>query len=187
MIKMIPLILLMFIFSGIQLALAEDTKPGRVEISFDFNRADRDYANNQFAVWIEDLEGNLVRTLFVTKFTATKGWKIRKETLPTWKKKANISYLKKDDIDTISGATPKAGRLIFTWEEKNGDSSFLPSGDFKYFVECNYYWEDTVLYSGKIRVGNNKDTSKAVARFSRESAKKYNLIENVTAEFIPLL
>ena len=165
--------------------LAEDIKTSRVEISFDYNRADRDYANNQFAVWIEDLDGNLVKTLFVTRFTATKCWKSRKETLPTWKEKANISTLKKDVFDTISGATPKAQQLVFTWKENSSDGSSIPSGEYRYFVECNYYWEDTVLYRGTIIVGNNTDTSKAVTHFSTENAKDYALIENVAAKFIP--
>lgn len=135
---------------------------------------------------IVHLNGSLVRTLFVTKFTATKGWEIRQETLPTWKKKANISVLKKEEVDGITGATPKAQRLIFIWEEKSGDNTFLPSGEYNYFVECNYFWEDTVLYAGRIRVGNKKDMSRAVARYSTESAKNYNIIENVAAKFIPL-
>ena len=124
--------------------------------------------------------------MFVTEFTATKGWESRQEALPTWKKKAKLSQLKKDEVDAISGATPKAKRLFFTWEVKTGDSSVSTSRDYKYFVECNYYWEDIVLYGGNIRVGNNKDTSVAVAQFSTESAKDYDIIENVTAEFIPL-
>ena len=185
MTKIKSIFLFIIICFGFSPAVAEDKKPGRVEISFDYNRAARDYANNQFAVWIEDLNGNLVKTLFVTEFTASKGWKIRKETLPTWKKKANLSTLEKEDIDAISGATPKAQRLVFSWEETSGDRSVLSSGDYNYFVECNYYWEDTVLYSGRIRVGDKKNSSKAVALFSTESAKKYTLIENVTAQFIP--
>lgn len=177
---------LLAVFSGYSSALAEDIEYGRVEISFDYNRADRDYANNQFAVWIEDLKGNLIKTLFVTKFTATKGWKIRKEALPTWKKKANISALKKEEVDAISGATPKAQRLFFIWEERSGDSSFLPSGEYNYFVECNYFWEDTVLYAGRIRVGSMRDINRAAARYSTENAHNYNIIENVAAKFIPL-
>lgn len=114
MTKIISFGLLMFLLAGVRPAFAKDTQLGQVEISFDYNRADRDYANNQFAVWIEDLDGHLVRTLFVTKFTATKGWKTRKETLPTWKEKSNISQLKKDEVDAIAGATPLAQQITFT-------------------------------------------------------------------------
>ena len=49
--------------------MADDDIVGRVEISFDYNRAERDYANNQFAVWIEDQDGNLIETLFVTEIS----------------------------------------------------------------------------------------------------------------------
>lgn len=177
------LFFLFFSFSaGFQSVYAEGKQLGQVEISFDYNRADRDYANNQFAVWIEDLDGNLIKTLFVTHFTVTKGWKTRKEALPTWRKKANISHLEKKDVDTISGATPKGGRLYFTWETDQDDGSFVPARDYNYLVECNYYWEDTVLYKGMIQLGKNEDSSKASPKFSTKNAKKYNLIENVKAK-----
>ena len=159
--------------------------PGRIEISFDYNRADRDYANNQFAVWIEDTDGKLVETLFVTEFTVTRGWKIRKEALPTWRKKASIGQLNKDQIDAIAGATPPAHTLVYSWDVKAGDGSTAVPETYNYFVECNYYWEDTVLYSGEIQVGNTAQKSTAVPRYSTDSARNYNIIENVSAEFIP--
>lgn len=99
--------------------------------------------------------------------------------------KAGISTMQKDAVDSMSGATPKAQRLLYTWAEQSGDSTILPAGAYNYFVECNYFWEDTVLYSGTIRVGKKIDSNTAVARYSTESAKKYNIIENVTATFIP--
>lgn len=73
MVKLIALFLLMMV-SGHSPALSEDINYGRVEISFDYNRAARDYANNQFAVWIEDLKGNLVNT--ITLLSATTFGKI---------------------------------------------------------------------------------------------------------------
>lgn len=185
MTKVIPCIIFILLFFWVCPVFAKSDILGRVEISFDYNRAERDYANNQFAVWIEDQDGNLIETLFVTKFTATKGWRIREETLPTWKNKANLADLKKDEVDGITGATPLAQQLVYTWVVKAGEHQALQHG-YKYFVECNYYWKDTVLYSGKIQVGNNENTSEAFAHFSTESAKDYNIIENVTAKFVPL-
>ncbi len=177
---------MVYLLSGFSAVMAGDRSLGQLEISFDYNRATRDYANNQFAVWVEDMQGNLVTTLFVTQFTATKGWKIRKEALPTWKKKVNISKRDKKELDAISGATPKAGRLVYRWKEENSESSFLVPGSYRYFVECNLYWENTVLYSGTIRASGKSDISKAVAAYSTEKAKEYNIIENVIGRFVPL-
>jgi len=76
----------------------------------------------QFAIWLEDTEGNYISTLFATKKIATEGWKSndgnrRKEALPHWCYQRGIVYndglylpTKEEPLtDGISGATPKAG------------------------------------------------------------------------------
>jgi hypothetical protein len=57
----------------------DDTEPlvpvvlsGELVISFDFVRQSGP-ASNQHAVWIEDMDGNVVRTLFASRWTAD-GW-----------------------------------------------------------------------------------------------------------------
>lgn len=163
--------------------VAESRALGKIEISFDYNRVQKDYANNQFAVWLEDAEDRLVKTLFVTQFTATKGWKKRKEALPVWREKVKAAGLQRVEVEAISGATPKAGPLQFSWELVS-DTPLAP-GVYTYFVECNYYWEDVVLYSGKIRVGDKSDKSSGQAHYSTENAENYSIIENVRGRYIP--
>ena len=63
----------------------------------------------QFAVWIEDLNGNFVQTLTVTKKAATNTWVSgpengRPEALPVWKHRSSNSITA---IDAESSATPK--------------------------------------------------------------------------------
>lgn len=158
----------------------------KVEITFDFNRIEKDYANNQFAVWIEDLSGSLVKTIFVTKFTAKKGWKEREEALPEWTKKSNISKLKKKQVDAISGATPSAQTLIYEWKGDNSEGDYVEAGEYKYFVEANYLWDNEVIYSGSIYFGEEENSSIAEAWYSSDEASKSNIIENVSAKYIPV-
>lgn len=47
---------------------------GTLTVTFDFEKQSG-YASNQFAVWIEDVDGNLINTLYATRFTATGGYK----------------------------------------------------------------------------------------------------------------
>ncbi len=58
----------------------------RLEISFKFQRGG--IASSQYAIWIEDEAGRLVRTLYATSFTAKGGYEYRKEALPVWVGKA---------------------------------------------------------------------------------------------------
>jgi len=79
----------------------------------------------QFAVWIEDTNGNYLSTVFVTKKIATEGWQSnagnrRKEALPHWCHQRGIIYedglmlpTKENPLtDAITGATPKENKTI---------------------------------------------------------------------------
>ena len=62
---------------------AKETPAGeRLEISFRFQRGG--IASSQYAIWIEDETGKLVRTLYVTSFTAKGGYEYRKDAVPIW-------------------------------------------------------------------------------------------------------
>ena len=79
----------------------------------------------QFAVWIEDTEGNYISTIYATYKIATESWisnngNRRKEALPYWCHKRGIVYsdglflpTKKQPLtDGITGATPKVDKEI---------------------------------------------------------------------------
>lgn len=74
----------------------------------------------QMAIWIEDLEGNYLSTVYVTKKIATQSWMSsggnrRKEALPHWCFSRGVQYedglylptKKKPLADGMTGATPK--------------------------------------------------------------------------------
>lgn len=95
---------------------AENKNPSNsIMISFDFNRG-RTAASNQFAVWIEDDAGKLVKTLAATNFTAKGGYKIRKDSIPTWVAKANPAAMTVGEVEAVSRATPQAGKIAYTWD-----------------------------------------------------------------------
>ena len=78
-----------------------DESQGEVQIIFEFSRQNI-IASNQFALWIEDMDGNLIKTVFVTNFTGEGGYKIRKNFLPVWVKKTEPETMDEEKIDTIS-------------------------------------------------------------------------------------
>ena len=81
----------------------------------------------QIAVWAEDLDGNFLRTLYVTKRASKKNWicgpkEGRPESLPVWYHAAKYNPAKLKDkadedfvFDSVTGATPKGG-IFFTAE-----------------------------------------------------------------------
>ena len=115
-----------------------------VTITFDFEKQSG-YASNQFAVWIEDAEGNLVKTLYVTKFTANGGYKNRPDSIALWVEKANPA-----ENEIIAGATPKSGELSYIWDFTDANGNTVPDGEYTFYVEGSLRWNNSVLYSGVI-------------------------------------
>ena len=109
----------------------------------------------QFAIWLEDENGNFIRTLYVTERAGKKNWWFapkegRPESLPVWyhksrneAPKANSSSPKKGgeaDIDAVTSATPKGG-VIFTAEIGNSNC--------KIFAEFNTSFDYNDTYTKK--------------------------------------
>lgn len=117
-------------------------------ISFDFKRGG--IASSQYAVWIEDAQGKLVRTLYATSFTARGGYSYREDALPVWVEKANLSQLSSRQVDAFTGATPKNGQLVYHWDGTDDTGKQLPAGTYRFYVEGTCYWQSRILFSGSV-------------------------------------
>ncbi|MCX7795300.1 MAG: DUF2271 domain-containing protein [bacterium] len=164
-------------------APSENKSKGLLEISFDFKRQGT-IASNQFAVWIEDEKGKLVKTLYVSRFTAKGGYLFRKDCLPIWVEKAKPSSLPPEAIDAITGATPSTGPRKYTWDGKDENGNYVPSGKYRFCIEATLYWTNRVLYSGVFLYGgeSQENIPISVKYFDGESNK--DMIQNVKAKYI---
>lgn len=133
----------------------------------------KSFNHPSFAIWIEDLEGNYIETLFVTQFVA-KGifghgeiepgkWKNepgnvrRPATLPYWAHKRNITAA--DDLyvpspetevpDALSGATPKGTFLLET------GSKIATNQKFRVLFEINQPWDSNTFWTNNKFPGDN--------------------------------
>lgn len=111
----------------------------------------------QIAIWVEDLAGNYLATVYASHKIATQSWQAsggnrRKEALPTWCHARGVQYADglylptKDQplVDGISGATPHG----------SFDVKIRPVGDLKQFVvkiELNHStdWNDSYPENAK--------------------------------------
>jgi len=168
---------------GMQISVAT----GKVTVSFTLARISG-RASNQYAVWIENEAGRHVRTLFVTDYMARKqGWKVRQQSLSTWVKVADVKNMLQKDIDAVSGATPQPGNLSVVWDLKDATGKAVVEGVYLYRIEGSLLWENTVLWTGKIRVGGARETSQATVSYFPEGANKLErtLISDVSAVYEP--
>jgi hypothetical protein len=157
---------------------------GELEITLNYKHID-DIASNQYAVWIEDSNGKVIRTLFVTSFTAEGGWEFREDSLTVWVERSGMGSDDAPDIDTFSGATPQSGKQSYVWDCKDEDGQPVPAGEYHFFVDATIFWEDAVLFEGTIELGDEEVTAVAEPTFTNDDAKASDMITDVSAVYRP--
>jgi hypothetical protein len=165
-----------------------------VIVSFDYAKQSG-HASNQFAVWIEDVDGHYIQTLYATRFTANGGYANRPDSIPAWVAKSDLPSMTRAEADAITGATPKSGTLSYIWDltDKNGDA--VAPGAYQFFVEGSLRWKNRVVYSGVIEVGGAAADAEASVEFIYEASADQSALDDaapenamigpVTAAFIP--
>ena len=169
-------------------AFAEDTSsesPTGIEISFTYQRGTT-IASNQLAVWVEDAEGAVVKTLLVTDFTAgRRGYRNRTMSLPVWVAAADPESMTDAEIDTVSGATPGQGELVYVWDFTNQSGERVPDGIYTVHVEGTFYWESDVLYTAVIDTTNlGNEIPVEIERTAPDTHENENMISDVTIKVI---
>ena len=138
--------ILVLVFFGTFIAQAFAWNPkDELVLTFDYKKVFR-FATNQFAVWIEDSKGEHVKTLFVTSYTAGKGWKKRTTSLVGWRKVVG------EPIDGISSATPKSGNIAVVWALDNAKQEPVADGTYTLRLEANIAAEAYFEYSATIDI-----------------------------------
>lgn len=117
-----------------------------VEISFDFSRMSTK-ASNQIAAWIEDENGNIVKTIYVSDFAgARRGYKKREDAIPHWAAAADPDALSDEEIDAVSSATLQTGSQSFEWDLTDDEGNTVPAG--RYTVKLGFQMQRRRKRSG---------------------------------------
>lgn len=170
--------------AGIPLSAGQESS-GTVTISYVLHKIPT-IASNQIAVWIEDKDGNYVKTLFATQFTARGGFKKRLQSLPEWIKTSDWENRSQAEIDAVSGATQRAGTNELLWDLTDNTGKTVAAGTYVYKIEGIIYWENRVIWQGKINVGGERNTSIAEATYFPQDANERGiLLEQVKAVYSP--
>lgn len=135
----------------------ENSEEEVLEISFKFHRGG--IASSQYAIWIEDETGRLVRTLYATSFTAEGGYEYRNDALPSWVSEANPQTLSSTQIDAITGATPGNGVVTYHWDGTDNKGNRVSAGTYTFFIEGTLYWKSRVIYTGEVDWGGREQES----------------------------
>ena len=154
-----------------------------VEMTFRFNRAST-HAANQFAVWIEDENGVLVKTLFVTDFTAARrGYRQREDSVASWVRAADPETMDDEALDAISGATPRSGILEYRWDLTDQSGERVPGGVYVVKLEGTLYWNSRILFSARIDTEREEIGDVLVTRSEPENPENEDMLEEFSVVF----
>ena len=157
-----------------------------VELSFNYQKQSG-AGSNQWAVWIENSEGKVVRTLTVTSFTSKgrggrRGYTFRPTCVPTWVKNAKAEEMTDEQIDAVTGATPsQSGIQTYTWDFKDADGKEVPAGDYKICFEATLYFNSILLYIGSLSTKDKAGDIKLTSTLTEEDEQHKNMITEVKA------
>lgn len=168
-------------FSGNVFAENEGSVSSVVEVSFDYKKA-FSLATNQTAVWVEDEGGKVVKTVYVSDFTAKKrGYRKRENALVHWVAAVNPDSLSDKEIDAVSAATLKNGTQKFIWDLTDSSGSKVADGKYFIKVEGTLYWKSNVLYSAQVDLSGGALKVGEIQQNRSEPAntKNENMILNV--------
>ena len=166
-----------------------------VVINFDY-AAQSGWGSNQFAVWIEDMDGKHIKTLYATRYTVRRGYIDRVDCLPVWVESSNLPSMTKEEADAIAGATPKSKNLSYFWDltDQNGDT--VPNGEYRYKVEASLRWDNRSYFSGVVEVGGASEIVQSNTEYVygatedgpalTSDSPENSMISSVTAQFIPV-
>ena len=123
--------------------------PTELEISFDYT-IQRGPGSNQWAVWVENEDGDVVKTLFVSHFTALgrsrdgskpeRGYTYRPSCAHLWVERADANSLSDEQLDAFTGATPaEDGLQSYVWDFTDQDGNRVADGTYKVWIEADLH------------------------------------------------
>ena len=166
-------------------------KPGSLELSFQYNKQVGP-GSNQFAVWIENAEGQVVKTLFVTEFTAkgrsrdgskpARGYTFRTSCVPTWVQHVGAEALSDEQMDAFTGATPaESGVQTFTWDFTDQAGKPVAKGTFRFYIEATYNGASVVTHTGTVAFGAPAGELPVETSYIEPSEERKDMITDVKA------
>lgn len=188
------IISLLFVCAVSALFASCASKPGSLELSFNYTKQ-AGPGSNQYAVWIEDAGGKVVKTLFVTEFTSkgrsrdgskpARGYTYRTSCVPTWVKHVGAESLTDEQMDAFTGATPaESGVQTFTWDFTDQSGQPVAKGTYRVYLEATYNGASVVTYTGTVSSGDKPGDVKLEQSYIDESEDRKDMISDVTAKIL---
>ena len=156
-------------------------KIDHVNVSFLFTRMNT-HASNQLAIWVEDEQGVIVRTLLATNFTARRrGYRNRENALSHWVEVFDPDSKTDEEVDAVSSATPSEGQLSYDWDLTDDEGNRVPDGVYCLKFEGTLFWESNILFTALIDTTDftTGEQDVSMERSQPDNAENETMIQDV--------
>ena len=164
----------------------QSVHPAAAELTFSFTRQSGS-ASNQYAVWIEDAQGQHIKTLYAARWTANGGFSRRPTSIPMWVQRSGLAEMSREQVDVVSGATPRTGSLTYVWDGTNSLGVLVPAGDYVLVLEGTLRWENQVYYRAPIRLGQGEAIAQVIVEYTtsdRDTTAERSMISDVIVKVL---
>lgn len=108
------------------------------------------------AMWLEDKEGKLVKTLYVSQELSSAEYKMG-NVCPDWVKLAKWETAAKSDVDAVTAPTPNVGSEAKTFDLAQYG---IPPGEYQFKFQMHVLEGHNVLFRGTVTIGGPDQTPK---------------------------
>ena len=169
----------------------EAEKAKTLEVTFDYQKQ-AGPGSNQYAVWIENEKGEVVKTLFVTAYTTKgrarggqqpqRGYIVRPACVPTWVKTVKANDKTDQQLDAFTGATPQvSGKQTFIWNFTDEQGRAVPKGNYKVVVEATLIFDSDIIYSGTFSTKDKAGEIALTSTITKPDEQHKDMVTNVKA------
>lgn len=158
------------------------TAGGTLEVTFFYSPPTDIHPTYHTAIWLEDSQGRLVKTLYVTTELSATEYKVG-EACPDWTRQANWERADRSEVDAVTGPTPSvgAGRLVFDLAALG-----IPPGTYEFRFQVHILEDYNVLYRGTLRIGGAPDEPTLEVWYSpRRRPSIPEFVRDVRVRYVP--
>lgn len=130
------------------------TAAGTLEIQYIYLAPQETHPTYHTAIWLEDGQGRLVKTLFVSTELSATEYKMG-EACPDWLKLVDWEKAAKTDVDAVTGATPPVGMGGMAFDLAQAG---VPPGKYQFRFQVHITEQYNILYRGAVEVGQSGST-----------------------------
>ena len=168
-------------FAGAFSSAATPAAVGQLVVSFLYMPPSEIEPTYHTAMWLEDKNGHLVKTLFVSNELSHNDYKLG-VACPDWVKQSGWAKAEKTLVDAVSGPTPNVGSSSLAFDlNKLG----VAPGAYQFCFQVHITEKENVLFRGTFEAGQAAQQVKMDTFFSAGKPTKEELIKDVQVQYVP--